>query len=118
MMIAPGAAMGNMAALISGVDNAIQIAAGHQHACVLRNTGIVSCWGSNQFDQLGSTSMTTAVPVDVVGIGGITAVAVGDQHGCGRDAKGAVYCWGQDIDGQLGDGGSLMSATPVQTVGF
>lgn len=119
MMIAPGAAMGNMAALISGVENdAVQIAAGHQHACVLRKTGIVSCWGSNQFGQLGSTSMTTAVPVDVVGIGAMTAVAVGDQHGCARDAKGAVYCWGQDINGQLGDGGSSISTTPVQTVGF
>jgi alpha-tubulin suppressor-like RCC1 family protein len=32
---------------------AVQITAGGSHTCILTNAGLIKCWGSNQFGQLG-----------------------------------------------------------------
>ena len=55
---------------VSGLTNAVEIDAGDQHTCALRQTGVLSCWGNNLNGQLGngnSGSMANRlVPTDVV----------------------------------------------------
>lgn len=51
---------------VVGVTDAIDLAMGHQHACVVRRTGAVACWGNNNRGQLGDWTLTDrATPVTV-----------------------------------------------------
>lgn len=55
--------------LSSGV---VAIVEGDDHACALMNTGVVKCWGSNQFGQMGDGSASRVqTPVAVKGPGGV-----------------------------------------------
>ena len=89
---------------VLNVTNADTVSAGHRHACVVRSTGGVSCWGYNNVGQLGDGTTTTRTgPVNVVG--GVTAVAVsaGVNHTCAADRTGGqVRCWGANTSGELG----------------
>jgi len=54
---------------VSGLADAQAIAVGGAHACALRATGAVVCWGSNSGGQLGDGTTTDSnVPVTVVGL--------------------------------------------------
>ena len=69
--------------LISRLPGAIGISAGYSHTCALLSGGSVSCWGNNDFGQLGSGSrMNTSTPGEVVVLG--TGVSSSDRP---------VLCW-------------------------
>ena len=76
---------------VEGIDDAVQIAASRTHACALRRSGEVWCWGNNDYGQLGDgtvTSRETAAPVlwpDEADAGGVN----GDAGG-GLDASDAA----------------------------
>lgn len=54
---------------VEGLTDATAIALGGAHACALRATGDVVCWGSNQRAQLGTGNRDNALsPVAVVGL--------------------------------------------------
>jgi alpha-tubulin suppressor-like RCC1 family protein len=96
------------------VDQPIAIAAGAQHTCAVRSTGLVLCWGQNSTGQLGEGSMSSlAEPVPVTGLDTGLAVAAGATFSCARTADGAVFCWGDDHDGQLGTGRGVVESRPV-----
>lgn len=46
---------------VMGIDDATTIALGFDHACALRATGGVSCWGNNDRHQLGNGDTTRAI---------------------------------------------------------
>lgn len=50
-----------------GQDRAAQITAGSWHSCALRQTGTITCWGHNEYRQLGDGAFLLR---DVVGFGG------------------------------------------------
>lgn len=51
---------------VTGLDDAVQLAASDSHVCAVRKTGHVACWGSNVNDQLGAPAPPVAwSPVDV-----------------------------------------------------
>jgi alpha-tubulin suppressor-like RCC1 family protein len=55
---------------VSGLTDAIAIAAGIDHACAVRRDGHVVCWGNNAQGQVGSpTPPFVSRPVRVVGLG-------------------------------------------------
>ena len=93
---------------VSGLDDAIQIAAGAEHTCALRGSKTVVCWGSDEFGQLGDgSSGTTAfatAPVPVKGLTNVSRIAVGWQHSCAQLGDGSVYCWGLNSAAGLGQG--------------
>lgn len=92
-----------------------RIAAGGSHTCRLGSNVGASCWGRNQFGQLGHATMTprSTVPVVVVPEGiPATAISAGSSHTCVM-ASGAVGCWGHNHRGQLGNGTTRDSAVPV-----
>ena len=121
----------------AGLSNAIGISAGgslegaeHGTTCAVRSDFKVSCWGRNNFGQLGNDSTSdSSSPVTVrfdsdpdpsntvpADLGGVKAVAVGGRHACALiGLPGSVMCWGANGSGQLGDDSTdeRHIATPV-----
>jgi alpha-tubulin suppressor-like RCC1 family protein len=88
-------------------------------ACALGAGGTVQCWGNNANGALGDgTTVTSASPVAVRGLRGVTAVAVGFNHACALLADTTVRCWGRNSSGQLGDGTTSQRTTPVAVAGL
>ena len=92
-------------------DPVQQVVAGHNHTCVLLESGHVYCWGDNQFghlgygrtDNLGDNESVTSF--GYVTLGDLaTRVAAGGDHTCAILQSGAVRCWGRNDFGQLGHG--------------
>lgn len=80
---------------VRGVDDGAWIAGGDGHTCVLRQRGIVSCWGYNGQGQLGDgTTETRRSPVVAVGIEDAVEVAAGTTETCALRLSGGVSCWG------------------------
>jgi alpha-tubulin suppressor-like RCC1 family protein len=77
-------------------------------------------WGSNLYRQLGdgSVNASSAVPVGVVELSGVSAVAAGGRHSLALLGTGTVEAWGADESGQLGNGGSAPSNVPVAVSGL
>lgn len=100
---------------VPGIGDAVDVALFDGHACVLRKTGAIACWGSNAKGELGTPASATPVstPVDVPGLGGAAkAVAVGPGYTCAGLVDGTVKCWGGNASMQLGIGYHRESATP------
>lgn len=94
-----------------GPEPVVQLAAGRDHTCALLESGVVSCWGRNQFGQLGygrTDNLGDGEPVTSFGyvtLGGLaTRIAAGGDHTCAVLVGGAVRCWGYNVYGQLGYG--------------
>lgn len=99
---------------VTGVTDAIRIASGKNHTCVVRSSGKVSCWGDNQDGQLGNgqTNARSATPVDAIGITDAKAVACGASFSCALRSGGGVVCWGNGLGGQLGNGSKQLQPSP------
>jgi alpha-tubulin suppressor-like RCC1 family protein len=99
--------------------NAIAVAVGSYHTCVIRVGGSVRCWGRNNAGQLGnSLPVDTFTPTDVAGVANATRITAGHEHTCVLQPPGVVRCWGRGAEGQLGDGANAGSATPVAVGGI
>jgi alpha-tubulin suppressor-like RCC1 family protein len=85
------------------------LAAGEAHACRIAD-GTLSCWGANNFGQIGADDNTAhTTPIEVPQQDGKpwTSVAAGRRHTCGLREPGALYCWGDNSFGQLGVGNTI-----------
>ena len=106
---------------VNGLGSGVtSVVAGYYHSCAVMQTGGVKCWGYNGYGELGDGTKTDShVPVDVVGLTGVTAIATGSfsHHVCAL-ASGHVKCWGENGSGQLGDGTWTNRLTPVQVNGL
>lgn len=97
------------------------ISVGERHSCALLNTGGVSCWGANEYGQVGdgTTLATRPTPVNVIGLStGVTAISAGAYHSCALTSAGGVKCWGFNRWGQLGDGAPTEGMVPVDVGGL
>jgi len=103
------------------------LAAGYHHTCAVTTSGDTYCWGSNEYDQLGSSALMescsdgifacSGTPVLVDGGHSFTQLAAGIRHTCALDTSGDAYCWGFGLGGQLGDGLRANSREPVAVAG-
>ena len=101
-------------AQVAGLSGVTQLALGGQHSCALRNTGLVVCWGANDFGQLGDGSTSDRMaPVPVSGLNDARFVATRAEHACAVQAAGTVVCWGRNFHGQLGDDSTTDRNSPV-----
>lgn len=96
----------------------VQVSAGRGHTCVLKTTGRVYCWGTNN-DGLGDGLNTVSYqPVEVAGLENVKQLSARYFFTCALRANGTVACWGANSHGQLGDGTHEPRATPVDVVGL
>jgi alpha-tubulin suppressor-like RCC1 family protein len=107
---------------IQGLSGATAVAAGVYAACAVLSGGTVECWGYNGSGQLGNPGVTansSATPVAVSGLTGVTALSLGieSEFACALLSGGSIECWGDNEYGQLGDGTTNGSATPVAVSG-
>ncbi len=106
--------------LVKDVTDAVDLAVGHRHSCVVRKTGKVSCWGENELRQLGDgttdrfayaegTSSPLATP---------SALPAGEGFSCALGKDATVQCWGDNVSGQLGDGTVTPRSQPAPVTGL
>lgn len=105
---------------IVGFDDYVQVAAGANHSCALRNTGAVYCFGANDIGQLGipgiGQSLTPAqVSLPSAGV----AIATEINHVCLIASDASLICWGENIEGEIGqnDPPPVVSQFPPTEVG-
>jgi alpha-tubulin suppressor-like RCC1 family protein len=99
---------------VVSVSDAVAIASGLAHSCVVRKAGTVACWGTNGFGQLGDgTNDNSSSPVAVAGLNDAVDVAAGTSFTCALHRGGTVSCWGADYSGQLGDGLKVDRSVPA-----
>ena len=88
---------------VPGITDAIALTAGDVHACALRASGQVTCWGQNYAGQLGDGTLSPAPTPTNGPTGSYTTLAAGDAFTCALGA-GRIDCWGENTQGQLGEG--------------
>jgi alpha-tubulin suppressor-like RCC1 family protein len=102
---------------VPGITDAVDLAVGDLHVCIIHTGGAVTCWGENNKHEVGDNATTTdhQSPFDVPGISDARSIAAGDEHTCAVRAGGEVSCWGRNDRGQLGsatgDRGTPMDVT-------
>jgi alpha-tubulin suppressor-like RCC1 family protein len=92
---------------------ASSISAGGRHTCAIALDGQMSCWGANNFGQLGATAdrhcgisdiPCTATALAVAVEERFRAVTAGNAFSCGITTTGQALCWGSNSRGELGTG--------------
>ena len=110
---------------VAGLTNVRAIAAGNEHTCALHQDSTASCWGKNDFGQVGDGTAGAQAfrptAARVPGLTGVVALAAGGYTSCALMQGGGVRCWGLNSFGQVGDGtlGSGQNrSTPTAVVGL
>ncbi len=88
------------------------------HACALRKTGRLYCWGDNTNGQLGNNStINSTIPAEVSGNHTTwTSLAIASTHSCAI-RSGQAYCWGDGSNGRTGLGSTATTLVPTQVSG-
>ncbi len=91
-------------ARVAGLTNIVDVSAGDEHVCAVRDDGAVFCWGRNFYGQLGdgTEEIDRLLPVRVVDLDDAIQVAAGFGHTCALRHTGTVACWGWNSGGQAG----------------
>ncbi|HET9655924.1 MAG TPA: putative Ig domain-containing protein [Kineosporiaceae bacterium] len=101
---------------VTGLPKATAVRGSGSGAYALAADGTVWAWGAGASGQLGNGTMpaTSAVPVQVSGLTGVTALAAGNLTAYALKPDGTVWSWGAGTNGQLGNSWLGNSAVPVQ----
>lgn len=103
--------------VLDGIDDAVQVGVGVDHACVRRSGGEVVCWGRNDAGQLGTGALAPrpgARPVS--GLADAVFLAVSGDHACAVRAGGRVVCWGGRVPQPGGRAEKVPFPAPVAGV--
>ncbi|WP_436176419.1 RCC1 domain-containing protein [Acidovorax sp. LjRoot66] len=100
---------------LPNINDSVDVAINEGHACVLRASGTVACWGQNQFGQLGvpATSIISPTAVEVATLPPARSVSVGKGFSCAMLMDGKIQCWGANEVGQLGNGNEAVRSKTV-----
>ena len=82
----------------SGSGSGTTMLGGDYHSCAVLVNGSMTCWGDNQYSQLGdgtTTSSSTPVLVNLPAGSSVASIpAYAADHSCAILDNGSVYCWG------------------------
>jgi alpha-tubulin suppressor-like RCC1 family protein len=103
---------------VVSAESMISVSAGGFHSCATTASKYALCWGSNINSTLGDgTTVDRLVPTLVARLGAnVQSVAAGKFHTCALSISGLISCWGNNGLGSLGNGTTLDSAIPVDTL--
>jgi alpha-tubulin suppressor-like RCC1 family protein len=104
---------------VTALGNTVaEISVGDVFACARTIDGNVSCWGNNEYGQLGDGSTADHfTPAVVIGIGKpALQISANGRHACALRADLALACWGLNENGELGDGTTINRSTPVKVL--
>jgi alpha-tubulin suppressor-like RCC1 family protein len=112
----PTTVMTTSGSTLGGVS---EVVSGARHNCARLSDGTVSCWGDDQWGQLGTTGPTDRTgAISIFGVTSVEQLTAGVGHTCALVAGGTVSCWGDDTNGQLGDGRTTARSTPATIPGL
>lgn len=105
---------------VVGLERLVDLSAGEEHACAVRDDGAIFCWGQNNYGQVGDgTSNTDRLrPTRVVDVDDGVQVAAGTGHTCALRSDGTVACWGWNSYGQSGSSTIRVQPRPVAIAGL
>ena len=101
---------------VRGITDATTITTTGAYSCALHQDGTISCWGNNDYGQLGNgeggggydSGDRSLVPVQVQDITDATTITTNGSeisgHSCALHEDGTISCWGNNSYGQLGNG--------------
>lgn len=100
----------------TAADDAGPVSAGAQHGCLVRDSGELRCWGSNEHGQLGTGPKGAVVTSPAVVAPGTTwrQVSAGGGTTCGVRTDRSLWCWGLNHKGQVGDGTTTDRLAPTR----
>ena len=94
-----------------------EISAGEGYTCGIDGSN-VSCFGANDYGELGSMTAATASPTNATVTGApFSGLSTGGQHTCVSGAGSAASCWGRDVNGELGNQSQNGGSMPVVEIG-
>ena len=95
----------------SSDDDNVQVSAGHEHTCAVKEDGSLWCWGESHSGKIGNGEfseddhiITNPHQVEAYTgrtLDGIVQVSAGEEHTCALHYTGVAYCWGLKDDGRL-----------------
>lgn len=104
--------------LVNSLTDALSVSVQERHACAVRATGDVVCWGEGRDGKLGRGSITDSrTPTPVSSVANALGVGAGFYHSCAFSTGGQARCWGANRAGQLGDGTMDDRFEPVDVLG-
>jgi len=113
---------------VSNFGSAVQLGAGANTTCAIKQDASLWCWGGNEAGQLGQGGADDTdphpLPAQVHGGAGTwKAISIGSKYACAIGATamasdpGPLYCWGSHLDDKLGnpsaDNADQQSPVPV-----
>ena len=96
----------------------VALVAGDQQACAIMDDESLTCWGRNEYGELGdgtTTDRTSPTAVSLNAGENVIDVGSGDKHTCALLDDGSIKCWGSNYYGQLGDGTNFDRSLPTST---
>ncbi len=106
--------------IFAGVRDAgqqpIGVAAGYNHALMLRGDGTLWGWGSNQYGEAGGSG-TRLSPAPVDAAADWADVSPGSDFTLALKADGTLWSWGYNNQGQLGQGDTMVARSVPTQVG-
>jgi len=105
----------NIPVQVTGITNAIAVAAGTNECYAVLSDGTVKSWGDNRYGQLGDgTTISKTNPVTVSGLADVIAITAGQNFVLALKSDHTVWAWGFNAFGQLGNNSPVNAMTPVQ----
>ncbi|HEY6727879.1 MAG TPA: hypothetical protein VI197_27915 [Polyangiaceae bacterium] len=91
-----------------------QVQAGQNHACGLKASGELRCWGDGQFGALGTGDRDHRPSPARVDERQYNQVSLDTFHTCAIDSGADLWCWGRNAEGQLGLGDTEDRVLPTR----
>jgi alpha-tubulin suppressor-like RCC1 family protein len=111
--LAGAGAVPGTAAASARVPRWLQVAAGGNFTCGIREGNTLWCWGAPDFGDLGTGAVNQKLRPQQIGkpTSGWVAVTAGSDHACALRRDTTLWCWGDNGEGAAGIGSTADNVT-------